>query len=82
MRYTYHTSVFKPSLRLIKTDIRNSFKTTSLVSLLRIKNGLKLAGIPAHNLSLENSLKSALKDMKTEATDEECKKILYEKLKG
>ena len=69
-------------VRLIKTDIRNSLKTTSIVSLLHIKNGLKIAGIPAQNLMLDDSLKSALKDMKTEATDEECKKFLYEKFKG
>ena len=69
-------------VRLIKTDIRNSLKTTSLVSLLHIKNGLKIDGISAQNLVLDDSLKSALKDIKTEATDEECKNIIYEKFKG
>ena len=50
-------------------------------SLLHIKNGLKLAGISAHELSLDDSLKSALNAIKVEATDEECAKILYEKFK-
>lgn len=69
-------------VRLIKTNIRNSLKSTSLVSLLHIKNGLKQAGVSAPELIMDERLSSALKDIKTEATDEECRKILYEKFRG
>ena len=46
-----------------------------------LKEGLKVAGISAHELSLDDSLKFVMNDIKAEGTDEECKRILYEKIR-
>lgn len=66
---------------LIKTDLRNSLKTTSLVSLLHVKNGLHTAGISAHQLKMDGNLKEALSNIDHDATDAECQNILRERFK-
>ncbi|XP_068250343.1 zinc finger protein 862-like [Palaemon carinicauda] len=68
-------------VRLIKTDVRNSLKSSSLNSLLHVKNGLKIAGISAHELILDDRLKYAMSGVKSDATDDECKNILKEKFR-
>ncbi|KAK3879936.1 hypothetical protein Pcinc_015530 [Petrolisthes cinctipes] len=47
-------------LKLIKTETRNSFKTTSLVSLLHVKNALRKDGISVHQLPWNDNLRRAL----------------------
>ena len=64
-------------VRLIKTDMRNSLKSTSLVSLLHVKHGLHTAGISAHQICMDDKLKDALKDIVTDANDSECQKIIH-----
>lgn len=66
-------------LRLIKSDMRNSMKSTSLVSLLHVKTGLHTVGISAHQLCMDDKLKKALKDVDSDATDAECQAILHDK---
>lgn len=56
---------------LIKTDLRNSLKTASLVSLLHVKNGLHTAGISAHQIQMDDKLKKALSNIDYDATDTE-----------
>ena len=63
-------------VRLIKTDLRNSLKPCSLVSLLHLKNGLSRAGISAHELTLDIHLKDALNQVVSDATEEECQQKL------
>ena len=63
-------------LRRIKTDIRSSLKSTSLVSLLHIKNGLRNKGISSHQLTADRQLLLDLRKVKSNATDEEVKNIL------
>lgn len=64
---------------LIKTDLRNSLKTASLVSLLHVKNGLHTAGISAHQIQMDDKLKKALSNIDYDATDTECQNILRER---
>lgn len=66
-------------LKLIKTETRNSFKTTSLVSLLHVKNALRKDGISAHQLPWDDNLRRALEHIESNATDEQCQNILREK---
>ena len=48
-------------LQLIKTDLRNSMTSATLVSLLHTKYGLKKAGVSAHDLQLNADLLSTIK---------------------
>ena len=66
-------------LRRIKTDIRSSLKNTSLVSLLHVKNGLKRKNIQSHQLTLGQKLEKDLQGVKSNATDEEAKRLILEK---
>ena len=59
--------------------MRNSLKSTSLVSLLHVKHGLHTAGISAHQICMDDKLKDALKDIVTDANDSECQKIIHGK---
>lgn len=68
-------------LNLIKTDLRNSLKPCSLVSLLHIKNGLKRVGISAHELTMDSDLRKVLKQVKSNATESQCQDILSERYK-
>ena len=68
-------------LRRIKTDLRNSMKGESLVSLLHTKYGLKAMGVPGEKLFVDDELKKLIKNVKSNATDEECKDILMKKYK-
>lgn len=61
---------------LIKSDLRNSMKSGSLVSLLHVKNGLHTAGILAHQLKMDENLKAALSNVDHYVTDAECQDIL------
>lgn len=68
-------------LRRIKTDLRNSLKGESLVSLLHTKSGLKRKGISSDQLQVDGKLVRDMGKIICNATDEECKKILLEKFK-
>ena len=63
-------------LRRIKTDIRSSLKSTSLVNLLHTKKGLERKGICSHQLTVDRLLQLDLERVKTNATDEEAKNII------
>ena len=67
------------NLRRIKTEIRSSLKSTSLVSLLYTKSGLKRKGIKSHQLTLDDQLRKDLETVKSNATNEEAKALLLKK---
>lgn len=67
-------------LQRIKTDIRNSLKSESVVSLLH-KYGLKAKGISSDKLEMDEDLQKDMHHIKSNATDEECKQIVLEKFR-
>ena len=67
-------------LKLIKTDQRNLLKSSSLVSLLQAKIGMKNHHVTAATLATRGMVQLAA-NMKTNATDEETKKLRKEFLK-
>lgn len=66
-------------LRRVKTDIRSRLKSSSLVSLLHTKKGLKRKGITSHQLILDQQLQIDLENVKSNATDEEAKYLISQK---
>ena len=50
--------------------------STSVVSLLHTKNGLKRKGIASHQLSLEKPLQLDLERVKSNANDEQAKTLI------
>ena len=64
-------------LKMIKTDQRNSLKSTSLVSLLQAKIGMKNHHVTAATLATRGMVQLAA-NMKASATDEETKKLRKE----
>ena len=62
-------------LRLVKTDHRNSLKSTSLVSLLQSKISLKNQHVTAASLKPNKELLQLAGDMKSNATEEEVLKL-------
>ena len=68
-------------LKMIKTDQRNSLKSSFLVSLLHAKIGMKNRHVITATLVTQGIVNLA-PNMKTNATDEETKKLRKECLKG
>ena len=64
-------------LKMIKTDQRNSLKSSSLVSLLQAKIGMKNHHVTAATLATRGMVQLAA-NMKASATDEETKKLRKE----
>ena len=67
--------------KMIKTDQRNSLKSSFLVSLLHAKIGMKNRHVITATLVTQGIVNLAA-NMKTNATDEETKKLRKECLKG
>ena len=64
-------------LKMIKTDQTNSLKSSSLVSLLQAKIGMKNHHVNAATLTTQEML-HLVANMKANATDEETKKLRKE----
>ena len=61
------------NLRRIKTDIRGSLKSTSLVSILHVKTGLKRKDIQSHGLTLDSQLEKDIISVKAKAINDSPK---------
>jgi hypothetical protein len=67
-------------LKLVKTDQRNSLKSTSLVSLLQAKMRMKNEHLTAASLRVHKGMLELAAKMKSYATDEETKELRKELL--
>lgn len=65
-------------LKLVKTDHRNLLKSTSLVSLLQSKMGMKNRHVSAASLKLNKEMLQLAANMKSNATDAQVKELRKE----
>lgn len=68
-------------LKLIKTSMRNALKRETLVGLMHANEGMKVHGVHAHQVELDEDFVRMVKNVKSNLTDSQVRELITEELK-
>lgn len=69
-------------LKLIKTSMRNALKRETLVGLMHANEGMKVHGVHAHQVALDEDFLRMVKNVKSNLTDSQVRELIREELKN